>query len=36
VVRAREILFSLGVQKFGLKVTEMAAALQANYDSASL
>jgi REP element-mobilizing transposase RayT len=36
VVRAREILFSLGVERYGLKVTEMAAALQVNYDSASL
>lgn len=36
VVRAREILFSLGVERYCLKVTEMAAALQVNYDSASL
>lgn len=36
VVRAREILFSLGVERYGLKVTEMATALQVNYDSASL
>jgi len=36
VVRAREILFSLGVERYGLKVTAMAAALQVKYDSASL
>jgi hypothetical protein len=36
VVRARELLFSLGVERYGLKVTEIAAALQVNYDSASL
>lgn len=36
VVRAREILFSLGVERYGLKVTKMAAALHVNYDSASL
>ncbi|MCU0305074.1 MAG: hypothetical protein MUC56_13570, partial [Thermoanaerobaculales bacterium] len=36
VVRARELLFSLGVERYGLRVTEMAAALQVNYDSASL
>jgi REP element-mobilizing transposase RayT len=36
VVRAREILFSLGIERYGLKVTEMAAALQVKYDSASL
>jgi len=36
VVRAREILFSLGVERYGLKVTQMAATLQVNYDSASL
>jgi hypothetical protein len=35
-VRARELLFSLGVERYGLRVTEMAAALQVNYDSASL
>lgn len=36
VVRAREILFSLGVERYGLTVTEMATALQDNVDSASL
>ena len=36
VVRAREILFSLGVERYGLKVTEMATALQVKYDTASL
>jgi hypothetical protein len=36
VVRAREILFSLSVERYGLKVKEMAADLQVNYDSASL
>lgn len=36
VVRAREVLFSLGVERYGLKVKEMATALQVKYDSASL
>lgn len=36
VVRAREILFSLGVERYGLKVKEMATALQVKYDTASL
>jgi hypothetical protein len=36
VVRAREMLFSLGVERYGLKVTDMATALHVNYDSASL
>ncbi len=36
VVRAREILISLGVERYHLKVTEMAAALQVKYDTASL
>ena len=36
VVRAREILFSLGVERYRLKVTEMATALQVKYDTASL
>jgi len=36
VVRAREILISLGVERYHLKVTEMATALQVKYDTASL
>lgn len=36
VVRAREILMALGVERYGLRVTELAAALGARYNSASL
>ncbi len=36
VVRVREILMTLGVERYGLRVTEMAAALGVRYNSASL
>jgi hypothetical protein len=36
VVRAREVLMTLGVERYGLRVTEMAAILGARYNSACL
>ena len=36
VVRAREILMTLGVERYGLRVTEMAETLGARYNSAYL
>jgi len=36
VVRAREILMTLAVERYGLRVTDVAAALGARYDSASV
>jgi chromosomal replication initiation ATPase DnaA len=36
VVRSREILMTLGVERYGLRVTEMAAVLGARYHSACL
>jgi REP element-mobilizing transposase RayT len=36
VVRAREILISLGIERYGLKVKEMVTTLQVNYDTACL
>jgi len=36
VVRAREILITLGVERYGLRVTEMAAVLGVRYHSACL
>jgi REP element-mobilizing transposase RayT len=36
VVRAREILMTLGIERYGLRVTEMAAVLGVRYNSACL
>ena len=36
VVRSREILMTLGVERFGLRVTDLAASLGVRYDTASL
>lgn len=36
VVRARELILTLGVERYGLRVKDLAAALEVRYDTASL